>query len=336
MIGLIIKPVDKGGVVVVLSTEHYKTMIMKHLDDASTYKKLDLNIDMKIHKNLKKRLHKYNKCFTKSEQKFLNEKSLETSKFYGLPKVYKAKVIEAAIHSQNTEVVEVREPRDLKLRLIVGGPNCPTRRLSYFLDTLLRPYLKHVSVDFLNKCPREVDPDTEIVTLDVTSLYTSIPHEYGLKDLGYFLTIFKEEINLRYNNQFILDAADFILKNNSLTFDSMFLLQLKGTAMGTVFAPTYANLAMSYHKIQVYFIIKNTYSLVVSKFFEENWFRFLDDCEILLNTKLIEPNDLLTILNQVNPKLQFTMERSTTNLPSLDIMLNKTGTEIWMNIQQAY
>ena len=37
---IIIKPADKGGTVVVLPTEHYKTMIMQHLDDASTYKKL--------------------------------------------------------------------------------------------------------------------------------------------------------------------------------------------------------------------------------------------------------------------------------------------------------
>ena len=128
--------------------------------------------------------------------------------------------------------------------------------------------------------------------------------------------------------RFILDAADFILKNNSLAFDSMFFLQLKGTAMGTVFAPTYANLTMAYHEIQVYSIIKNPYNLVVSKFFEENWFRFLDDCEILLNTKLIKPNDLMPILNQLNPNLQFTMERSTTNLPFLDITINKTGTKM--------
>ena len=151
----------------------------------------------------------------------MNKKSFETSNFYGLLKIHKSKVIEAAIHSQKVvEVVEVREPRDLKLRPIVGGPNCPTRRLSYFLDTLLKPYLKHVksyirdSVDFLNKCPREVDLDTEIVTFEVTSLYTSIPHEYGLKVLGYFLTTFKEDMNPRFNYQFILDAADSILKNN--------------------------------------------------------------------------------------------------------------------------
>ena len=57
-------------------------------------------------------------------------------------KFTKSKVIAAAIHSQNTEVVEVWEPSNLKLRPIVGGPNCSTRRLSYFLDTSLKPYLK--------------------------------------------------------------------------------------------------------------------------------------------------------------------------------------------------
>ena len=43
--------------------------------------------------------------------------------------------------------------------------NFPKKALSYFLDTFLKSYLKHVksyiqdSVDFLNKYPREVDPD---------------------------------------------------------------------------------------------------------------------------------------------------------------------------------
>ena len=98
--------------------------------------------------------------------------------------------------------------------------------------------------------------------------------------------------------------------------------------MSTVFAPTYSNLRIAYHKIQVYFIFKNTYKLVANKFFEDNWFRFFDDREILLNTKLIKSNDLLTILNQAIPNLQFAMKRSTTNLPFLNIMINKTGTEI--------
>ena len=156
-------------------------MIMKHLDDASTYRKLDINIDMKVNKNLNKHLKKYDKCFAESDQKFLREKSSETSNFYDLPKIRKSKVTEIAIHPQNTEVVEVREPSELKLRPIVGVPNCPTRRLSNFLDTLLKPYLKHIksyvqnSVDILNKCLRETDPDSKIVTFDVTTeIYISM------------------------------------------------------------------------------------------------------------------------------------------------------------------
>ena len=92
---------------------------------------------MKIHRKFEKAF-KQIKCFHESEQKFLNEKSFETSNFYGLPKIHKSKVIEAAIHSQNTEVVEVLEHCKLKVRPTVCGPNY------YFLDTTLKPYLKHV------------------------------------------------------------------------------------------------------------------------------------------------------------------------------------------------
>ena len=161
-----------------------------------------------------------------------------------MPKIFKSKVTEASIDCQSTEVVEGREPSDLKPKSIVGGPNCPTRRLSYFLDSLLKPHLKHIksyiedNVEFLNKYPREIDPETEIATFDVTSLQTSIPHEHGLKALGYFLKTFKEEVDSRFNNEFILDAAESISKYNSFPFNYMFFLQLRGIAMGIVFAPT--------------------------------------------------------------------------------------------------
>ena len=95
----------------------------------------------------------------------MNEKSFKTSHFYNLPKTHKSKVVEAAIHYQHTKVVEVWKPCNLKLRTIVDEPNCLTRRLTYFLDTLLKPYLKQIksyiqdSVYLLNKCQREVDPN---------------------------------------------------------------------------------------------------------------------------------------------------------------------------------
>ena len=43
----------------------------------------------------------------------------------------------------NTQNIEFFEPNHLKLRPIVGGPKCPTRKLSQLIDILEKP-LKHI------------------------------------------------------------------------------------------------------------------------------------------------------------------------------------------------
>ena len=230
-------------------------------------------------------------CFTKPEWKFLNDKNHEVSNFCRLPRIHKSMIIEPAINTQNSEIIEIFEPNDLKLRPTVGGPKCPTRKLSQLIHILLKPFIKHIksfiwdNLDFLNKCPRGVDEDTEIVTFDVISLYTSIPHEFGLEAMDYFLTKYQEDLHPRFRRSFVLESVKFILKNNMLTFDYGFYLQIKGTGMGTIFAPPYANLTMGYREIKVYSIICQSDSLA-SKHFENSWFRYLDDCQILLKQPL--------------------------------------------------
>ena len=44
--------------------------------------------------------------------------------------------------------------------------------------------------------------------------------------------------------------------------------------MGAILAPTCVNLTMTYHENKAYFTIKNTYNLVVNKFFSDNWSYF--------------------------------------------------------------
>ena len=72
-----------------------------------------------------------------------------------------------------------------------------------------------------------MDEDTEIVTFDVKSMYTSIPHEFFLEDIGYFLTKYQDDLHSRFKNEFVQETANFILKNNTLLFDSQFYLQIK-------------------------------------------------------------------------------------------------------------
>ena len=91
-----------------------------------------------------------------------------------------------------------------------------TRKLSELIDILLKPFSEHIksfirnSSDFLSECPRDVDKDTEIVIFDVISLYTSIPHEFGL-DAIMFLTKYHEDLYPRFRKEFVLESANFIL-----------------------------------------------------------------------------------------------------------------------------
>ena len=116
-----------------------------------------------------------------------------------------------------------------------------------------------------------------------------------------------------------------------MTFDEMFYLQIQGTAMCTIFAPTYATLSMGFHEIELYAIIRNKFPLPVSNYFEQNWKIFLDDCFIFLRLSLIKPNELLDVLNNINPAIQFTMETSDNQLPFLDVIINKEGKKVFMD-----
>ena len=88
---IVSKPEDKGGAVVILLTGHYRSMIMQHLLDKNTYKKLHPFIDNKIRSNFLRFLSQYKMCFTEPERKFLKNKRYEISNFYELPKIHKSK-----------------------------------------------------------------------------------------------------------------------------------------------------------------------------------------------------------------------------------------------------
>ena len=102
-------------------------------------------------------------------------------------------------------------------------------------------------------------------------------------------------------------------------------MQLQVTAISTGFAPTYANLSMGYHEIKLYDFNESNYNLQIRQYFVENWRRFLDDCGIILNIDVINPDGLLTIINSVNNDIQFSMELSDNKLPFRDILIIKSS-----------
>ena len=302
---------DKGGSAVILSKSHYKSMILSKINDEKTDKKLNSNPDQAIMKKPKALITKYNSLLTDSEYKYFSHNYFEKSNFYGRPKIHKSKILHEAIREQNKELITISEPKDIKLGPIVGGPKCPTRRLSNFFDLILKSLTKHVksnikdNIEFLKTCKRNVTDDTDLVTVDVCSLNTNIPHDFGLRAIEYFVFYYRQSINPRFTTEFILEVASFILSNISMTFDEIIYFQIQRAARDTFFVPTYATLSMGFHETELYAIIRKKFTLPVSNHFEQNWKRFLDYCFIILRLSLIKSNKLLDVLNNINQAIQF-------------------------------
>ncbi|XP_062586434.1 uncharacterized protein LOC134248002 [Saccostrea cucullata] len=252
---------------------------------------------------------------------------MKTSNFYGLPKIHKSSDIKTAIEKQNGTYIATQEPTDLKLRPIVAGPACPTHRLSNFIDILLKDLCVKVpsyirdSMDFLNKIPENVEPDTLLVTFDVKSLYTNIPHDLGLEAIKFWIEKYPELIPRNISSEFILDSVRFILENNTFHFDGDFYKQIKGTAMGTKMAPTYSILVMGFFEETLYQKVSDELGQEIGKHLRDYWKQFLDDCFLFWNKSEEDLQTLYTLLNSINPNLQFTMEHSDSSIPFLDVMI---------------
>ena len=179
-----------------------------HLD-SNNYKTLPLDADKKVMKNLISLVKKYEDCLTDKEQDFVSNFNWKTSHLYVLLKIHKSKdIIEKVTHS-NGEFIEMQPPSTLKSRPIIAGPSSLTQRLSEFLDTLkplaktLKTYVKG-DWDFLRKIPREFAKHSSLYSHDVTSLYTSIPHELGLQPLYFWIIKRRDLIPQRFSKAFVM------------------------------------------------------------------------------------------------------------------------------------
>jgi len=108
---------------------------------------------------------------------------------------------------------------------------------------LQRPYIKD-SFHFL-ECLKQVTFNLEhcfLVTCDVESMYTNINSTDGLKTVEFF---FNNYPDAKRPDGHILDLLKISLFNNDFLFNGKFRLQKSGTAMGKIFAPSYANLLMA-------------------------------------------------------------------------------------------
>jgi hypothetical protein len=62
----------------------------------------------------------------------------------------------------------------------------------------------------------------KLVTLDVINLYSSITNTFGLQALGFWIDKHREKNYNRFTKEFLLEATELVLKNNTFSFNDHF------------------------------------------------------------------------------------------------------------------
>ena len=160
-----------------------------------------------------------------------------------------------------------------------------------------------------------------------------------MEAIRYWVEKHRTKVPSRFSSDFICDAISLILENNVFQFDSKHFKQIKGTAMGTKMAPSYANLVLAYLEEKMYQHIRTTKGDEYANFIEQSFLRYLDDCFIIWDDKW-DINDFVNILNGLHSNLKFKIEQSKTEIPFLDIKVilcdGKITTDIYFKPTDAH
>ena len=306
---IVIKQADKGSSVVIMSREQYIFEVERQLNDSVYYQKLDKPIFTETMPMVEKILAqlKDKKFITKKQYQYLRgDGRPRERRFYILPKIHKDPATWTVPH-------EIPAGRP-----IVSDCSSETYGTAEFLDYHLNPLsTKHAAYvkdtyHFISMIKKwRIPPQAYFFSMDVSSLYTNIPIEAGIKCVS---QIFDKYPDPNRPDSELLQLLDLNLKRNDFAFNEKYYLQIKGTAMGKKFAPAYANIFMAAWEEGALAScpIKPMYYL-----------RYLDDIFGIWTESEAEFREFVDKLNQFDPSIQLKAELEAQAISFLDTMVYK-------------
>jgi hypothetical protein len=317
---ILIKKADKGGSIVVLNTVDYTFKMNTMLADPITYTEIP-NINLKEAKSQIDEIidHLFDVDFISKRQKqFLNRCTPKIPILYGLPKIHK---------------------NNCPLRPIVSQIDSPAYKLNKYLDYLLTtaekciPNLLQDTTRFLQilNTLEPVPENSILFTIDVTSLYTVLPHDLVI---NYVEEMYSE--TLCYWNSYTPDIKPIpgllikkiikiILNQTFFTFNNKTYLQNYGITMGAPSSVKLANIALYKHLDKT---LKNySHSLPLLQL------RLIDDIFGIWSGSEMELLAWVKFLNDSHQSIKFTLDFSTVEIPFLDTLVyvehNKVKTKLY-------
>ena len=238
------------------------------------------------------------------KQKLRNEKGAEhlkrndpkTPKFYLRPKIHKE-----------------GNPG----RPIVSSVNCHTANIWKYVDYHTQPIVKEIlsyvknTQDFLKilEKVKDIPQESLLVTLDVKSLSVNNPNNEGIKAVKEPYEKYKEKT---VSAKVIKTFLSLILTLNNFVFNCTYYLQTMGCAMGTICAPSYANIFMANFK-------QNTSIHTLKRCLL--YLRYIDDIFMIWKGTKTELMTFIKDLNEKHRTIKFDFQVSPRKIAFLDTML---------------
>lgn len=237
---IVIKPADKGSSTVILSRLQYIQEAHRQLNDPTYYVKLREPLYLQtaplVHQIIDQ-LYKDKWINAKQKNYLKGDSEPRPRRFYILPKIHK---------DPSKWTIPSQLPPG---RPIVSDCSSETYQTAEFIEFYLFPlstrhpaYIKD-TYHFINEVKKLKIPEhSYFFTMDVDSLYTNIDIGEGLQTVA---KIFHKYPDNNRPDEALLKLLEINLTRNDFEFNGEFYLQIKGTAMGKRFAPSYANIFMA-------------------------------------------------------------------------------------------
>ncbi|CAJ0923227.1 unnamed protein product [Ranitomeya imitator] len=306
---LVVKPADKGGVIVIMDRADYMEEAYRQLNDSDIYRATSQNPLNNIAQKSKTLLefHEQEGTIDNKLRSFLTKTDPITPIFYLLPEIHKR-----LFKPPGRPIVSLTDS-------ILSPP-------AIVLEKILTPLVKSTSSfildtnDFLGliRTLGTIPSSSLLVTWDVSSLYTSITHEKGILAVDRLLNEAGTHIKIR---RFCTDLLTLVLRENYFMFEDTFFIQQQGTTMGSHVAPPYAIAYMSsFEQDFVY-----THPLFQSH--SRIWRRYIDDIFCIWDGPIDSLISFDKYLNNVWPELKFTLQYNMDRISFLDTLICKNDCE---------
>lgn len=321
---IVIKKADKSNTIVIMDKQQYTTEAQRQLQ-SKHYMQVEKPDLKELHNCIQDKVNEMHlqESLDKETYRFLkdNKPALKCGQLYLLPKIHKIKD-----DVRNALINNLCSIRQLPPgRPIISQCETPTRNIGAYCDYFLIPIVRKQSTyikdttDFINKIEsQEFPPDVQLITYDVTSMYTNM-------EFDELLSAVHDAYNNANKNEYCIPHPDvkdllFLLKcvldNNYFEFDGKYYKQIIGCSMGAVPSPELSD-------IRMYQITQ----LIVSKFKHAKKIlfhgRFRDDGFIVFDGTENEMMEFFDIGNSCHKHLKFTFEIAHNSVTFLDTLVFK-------------